>query len=248
MRAWYEQSFGSDYLIVYKHRDLQGAKEEVNRMIKWLDLPPRSEIFDLCCGMGRHSMALVDSGYKVTGLDLSKVLLDEARKLDAERKVTWIEGDMRNVPLNTSFDAVVNLFTSFGYFDTDIENMKVLNEMDRLLKPEGKFIIDFLNGALVREQLVPHSVRSIDGMTIEESRTIENQFVKKRIVIKEEALPERKYFEQVKLYSLDDFQGMLSETRLIMDHVYGNYLQSPYLENESPRLIIVGHKQKDLKS
>src|SRR5690606_41599411 len=82
MAEWYERSFGEDYLLVYKHRDVQGAKREVHTMISWLDLPVGAKVLDLCCGMGRHSMALVEAGYEVTGVDLSDVLLREARKND----------------------------------------------------------------------------------------------------------------------------------------------------------------------
>src|SRR5690606_21057041 len=116
---------------------------EVKRMIDWLGLPQGSTVLDLCCGMGRHSLALHEFGYRVTGIDLSEVLLEEAKKLDQTGKVTWIHGDMRYVPLEAQFDAEVNLFTSFGYFDQDDENGKVVREMDRLLAPAGKFIIDF---------------------------------------------------------------------------------------------------------
>jgi SAM-dependent methyltransferase len=243
MSAWYEKSFGSDYLIVYKHRDMMGAYEEVKRMIDWLQLPDHAEVFDLCCGMGRHSVALNDFGYRVTGMDLSTVLLTEARKLDDQGKVKWIEGDMRKVPLNQTFDAVVNLFTSFGYFESDEENSQVLQEMSRLLKPNGKFIIDFLNPDYVISNLVPSSERFTDGVKIEESRSIEDQYVRKRIVIKEDLQQDRHYLEQVKLYRLPEFEVMLKQTNLRVDHVFGDYNQSPYVEASSPRLILVGHKE-----
>ncbi|UUZ84364.1 methyltransferase domain-containing protein [Paenibacillus sp. P26] len=121
MSEWYKKSFGNDYLLVYKHRDLQGAYAEVRSMMEWLQPPEGAEVLDLCCGMGRHSMALNRFGFHVTGVDLSDVLLTEARRLDTEEEVRWVQGDMRQVPLNETFDAVVNLFTSFGYFDTDEE-------------------------------------------------------------------------------------------------------------------------------
>jgi ubiquinone/menaquinone biosynthesis C-methylase UbiE len=241
--AWYEQSFGEDYLIVYKHRDLQGAYEEVRRMMDWLQLEKGAEILDFCCGMGRHSMALTEFGYKVTGMDLSTVLLDEAKKLDGDRKVQWIRGDMRQIPLNHTFDAVMNLFTSFGYFESDEENERVLHEMDRVLKPGGKFIIDFLNSDYVTAHLVPSSERMTEGMKIQETRSIEDGFVRKRIVISEKGHPDRHYLEQVKLYRLQQFKEMLQGTNLNIDQLYGNYDKTSYHESTSPRLIIVGHKE-----
>lgn len=244
MAAWYEESFGQDYLLVYKHRDMQGAMAEVKRMVDWLHLPAGSRIFDLCCGMGRHSLALADEGYQVTGMDLSRVLLAEARKLDQEGRVRWLEGDMRQVPDEGPYDAVVNLFTSFGYFEGEAENAKVLREISRLLKPGGRFIIDYLNPEAVRRHLVPHSVRQDGDVTIDEKRKIEDGFVRKRIVLTEAGQPERSYMEQVKLYGLEDFQRLieLAGAELHIEEVYGRYDASVYDREESPRLILVGRK------
>ncbi|OXM86900.1 class I SAM-dependent methyltransferase [Paenibacillus rigui] len=247
MSAWYEKSFGDDYLLVYKHRDLEGAYDEVKRMIEWLRLPEGSEVLDLCCGMGRHSMALDDFGYKVTGVDLSDVLLSEARKLDRNNKVHWLQGDMREVPLHKPFDAVVNLFTSFGYFDADEENERVLSEIHRLLKPpaegEGKFIIDYMNPEYVREHLVPFSSRTEGRCTIEESRVIEDGCVRKTIVISGPDMETRTYLEQVKLYPLATFLDMLSRAGLEVAHIYGDYHASEYSKADSKRMIFVGHRK-----
>jgi SAM-dependent methyltransferase len=244
LAAWYEESFGQDYLLVYKHRDIQGAQAEVKRMVNWLDLNEGSRIFDLCCGMGRHSVALADEGYRVTGMDLSKVLLEEARRLDDSGRITWLEGDMRQVPASGPFDAVVNLFTSFGYFEEDAENAKVLAEISRILKPGGRFIIDFLNPDYVVNNLVPHSVRQDEGITIDETRTIEDGFVRKRIVLSEQDRPERGYLEQVKLYGLEDFRRLSEGTGLVIEQAYGHYDGSPYIAEISQRLIMTGRKEE----
>jgi SAM-dependent methyltransferase len=193
--------------------------------------------------MGRHSLALDEFGYQVTGVDLSDVLLAEAQRMDAGSRVRWLKGDMRNVPLQEKFDAVVNLFTSFGYFDEDEDNAKVLKEIDRLLRPEGKFIIDFLNPDYVASRLVPFSERTEDGMTIRESRSIEGGYVRKQIVISQPGEPERRYTEQVKLYRPEHFMSMMEETELVVDHLYGGYDAASYDEAESPRMILVGHKR-----
>jgi ubiquinone/menaquinone biosynthesis C-methylase UbiE len=243
LTAWYEQSFGEDYLVVYKHRDFQGAMNEVQKMMRWLDLQPGAEIFDLCCGMGRHSLTLAEYGFKVTGMDLSEVLLNEAHRMDTEGKVTWLRGDMRQIPLEQSFDAVVNLFTSFGYFTEEAENEKVIHEINRLLKINGKFIIDFLNPLYVADNLVPQSSRKEGKLEIAERRSIEEGYVRKRIIIREDGQKERSYLEQVRLYKLEDFKRMLLSAGLEIERVFGNYDGSPYDEHSSPRLIIVGAKR-----
>jgi SAM-dependent methyltransferase len=239
---WYEQSFGDDYLLVYKHRDLQGAYQEVKKMMEWLHLPNGAEVLDLCCGMGRHSLALADFGYRVTGVDLSEALLTEARRLDTDHRVEWLRGDMRDVPLERSFDAVVNLFTSFGYFNEDSENAKVFGQIERLLKPNGQFIVDFLNPDAVIRNLVPHSTRHDGDLKIDEARRIEDGFVRKQITLTEPGKPERIYHEQVKLYREAELTRMATEAGLIVEHVYGGYDGQALQPDSSPRIILVGKK------
>lgn len=225
---------------------MKGAYEEVRRMMEWLELPEGSEVLDLCCGMGRHSMALTGFGFKVTGVDLSEVLLGEARKLDKKGEVRWVHGDMRQVPLEGPFDAVVNLFTSFGYFDNDAEHERVLKEIWRLLRPGGRFIVDFLNPEYVRAHLVPHSVRTEDGLRIEETRRIENGYVCKTIRLVEENAQTsdeaRVYEERVKLIDLDTFLDLLCRAGLKVDAVYGGYDASPYESESAKRMIFVGRR------
>ncbi|MGF7030168.1 SAM-dependent methyltransferase [Paenibacillus mucilaginosus] len=241
---WYEKSFGRDYLLVYKHRDMQGAYEEVRRMMEWLELPEGSEVLDLCCGMGRHSKALHSFGFRVTGVDLSEVLLEEAVKGDPAGEVRWLRGDMRDVPLEGPFDAVVNLFTSFGYFDDEGDNMRVLREIHRLLAPGGRFIIDYLNPSYVEEHLVPASAREEEDIRIEEKRRIEDGFVKKTIVLRDlQGGEEREYREQVRLIPQERFLAMLQEACLEVDAVYGGYDAEPYREAGSKRMIFVGRRR-----
>jgi SAM-dependent methyltransferase len=242
MKAWYEESFGEDYLIVYKHRDMQGASSEVQQMVGWLELDKAAHICDLCCGMGRHALALAEGGFRVTGMDLSEILLEEARRHDKQGKVIWRQGDMRNIPLEESFDAVINVFTSFGYFDRDEENGAVLEGIGRILKDDGYFIIDYLNPGHVTRHLVLKSVRREGNLSIKEKRVIENGFVRKRITIMEPGRPNRSYIEQVKLYGLSDFRELMTGTGLTIERVYGNYDGSAYVEDKSPRLILVGKK------
>jgi ubiquinone/menaquinone biosynthesis C-methylase UbiE len=246
MAEWYEQSFGEDYLLVYKHRDFQGAKREVHKMISWLGLPIGAKILDLCCGMGRHAMALEEAGYEVTGVDLSEVLLREARRNDPDQRVTWMHADMRNLPLSGGFDAVVNLFTSFGYFDQDSEHIKVLKEVRRMLKPGGQFIIDFLNPEYTKAHLVSESERTYDGQLIKERRVIEDGYVKKRIKIIDQTgtvdkgTEPRHYLERIKLYSREDFTAMLEEAGLGLKEIYGSYDEDSFDPLASPRMIMVG--------
>ncbi|KKO54298.1 class I SAM-dependent methyltransferase [Paenibacillus sp. DMB20] len=244
MAEWYEKSFGEDYLLIYKHRDVQGAAHEVQQMVSWLSLSEGSSVLDLCCGMGRHSLALAEAGYRITGVDLSDVLLRKARECDKKNQVAWIASDMRHIPADDEhFDAVLNLFTSFGYFTKDEEHIKVLEEICRVLKPGGKFIIDFLNPAYVERHLVPESVRESEGQRIEEKRTIDNGYVKKAIAISDlDGGEPRHYQERVKLYTRDEFKMMIEEVGLRIDQIHGSYDGEAYEPESSPRMIFVGRR------
>ncbi|MCM3700430.1 class I SAM-dependent methyltransferase [Paenibacillus macerans] len=250
MSDWYERSFGEDYLLVYKHRDQRGARREVEKLIAWLNLPPGAKVLDLCCGMGRHSLAFAEAGYEVTGVDLSEVLLREAKRNDSNGSVQWMKADMRNLPLAGGFDAVVNLFTSFGYFHDDHEHVQVLREVARMLKPGGGFIIDYLNPAYTAAQLVARSERVDGDQFITERRVIEDGYVKKHITItKADSAGEgvdggrsREYMERIKLYSKADFAAMLQEAGLILEQVHGDYGEDAYDPETSPRMILAGNR------
>lgn len=245
MKPWYEQSFGSDYMLVYKHRNLENANKEVGKMIAWLQLAAGANVLDIGCGMGRHALALADIGYKVTGMDLSETLLEEAHRHDEDKLVKWVNGDMRELPFEAcSFDATVNLFTSFGYFKYEKDNVNVLHQIRRVLKPNGSFLIDFLNPDYLEQTLVPLSERFDEetGLLIQEERFITNGWVQKKISITDpkKKAGTRQYLEQVRLYKLDWFEQMLAASGLELDKLYGNYDGSLFDQTVSPRMIMTG--------
>lgn len=246
MSAWYERSFGSDYMIVYKHRNWEQAQQEVRTMAGWLELEHNDEVLDIGCGMGRHSLALAELGYRVTGIDLSEALLTEARKHNKDGLIdTLVQGDMRELPFEANrFHATVNLFTSFGYFEDERDNKRVLAEIRRVLREGGRFLIDYLNPSVVERTLVPHSERvdEASGFRIEESRSISEGWVVKQIRIADAADGgnARNYEERVRLYPLAWFRDALAEAGLRLDSVYGDYEGSGYDEHASGRMILTG--------
>ncbi len=144
---WYERWFGEDYLTVYDHRDTEEAERDVQAIKNVLDLKENELVLDLCCGNGRHDIPLVRMGCRVVGLDFSMPLLSVARsaRMPGTTYPLYIRADARNIPFrNGIFDIIVNLFTSFGYF-TDDENCEMLRSISRVLKPDGRFYIDYLN-------------------------------------------------------------------------------------------------------
>lgn len=245
MKPWYEQSFGSDYMLVYKHRNWENANKEVCKMIAWLKLPKGAQVLDIGCGMGRHAIALASFGYTVTGIDLSNILLEEAHRHDEDLLVNWVQGDMRELPFEGgSFDATVNLFTSFGYFSNEEDNVNVLRQIRSVLREGGSFLIDFLNPDYVEQNLVPRSERIDEGtgLLIQEVRSIKDGWVQKKITVSDPKTQEepRQYLERVRLYKLDWFDHHLAACGLALDQLYGNYDGSKYDPALSPRMIMAG--------
>src|SRR5256885_2833594 len=143
--SWYQQFFGEDYLRIYApFLPPEKSAQEVKEIIALLNLPSASRILDLCCGHGRHAIPLAQQGYRVCGLDLSELFLQQAER-EAESlglEISWVEGDMRELPFIEEFDAVINIFTSFGYFEDEDEDQQVLFQVQQALKPGGLFLLE----------------------------------------------------------------------------------------------------------
>ena len=114
-------------------------RHEVARLMDILGLPAGSRILDVPCGQGRHAHLLAEAGYRVEGLDYSEHLLTLARKRGTGPALHYTQGDMRKLPARWTgrFDAVLNLFTSFGFFTDPRDDARVITEFARVLKPGG---------------------------------------------------------------------------------------------------------------
>jgi SAM-dependent methyltransferase len=238
---WYIKSFQDDYLKIYSHRTDEAAKEEVNQITSLLNMETKKNVLDLCCGNGRHSRQLAKLGYQVTGIDLSTVLLQEAEQRNDAKAIRYLHRDVRDLPFKDEFDYILNLFTSFGYFEQIEENMKVFTSIHNSLKLDGKFLIDFLNPGYVKSTLVPYSERTVDDLLVIEKRRIEGKKVCKDIEI-HQGKEIRTYQEQVNLFEFEEMKSMIESSGLEVTQVYGDFKQQTYDELESPRMIIIGKK------
>jgi SAM-dependent methyltransferase len=139
----FEGVFDEDYLYFYEAMLSERTQEDVDTVVELLELPAGSEILDCPCGHGRIANALAERGFRVSGLDASELFLERARADAAERDVDveYVHGDMRDLPWSARFAAVVNWFTSFGYFSDD-ENKLVLRQFHDALEPGGRLVIE----------------------------------------------------------------------------------------------------------
>jgi SAM-dependent methyltransferase len=231
---WFEEWFGVDYLRIYQHRDETEAERMVDLIREHMRGSDVRAVLDLGCGAGRHSRALCERWWTV-GLDLSAALLRIARREMPD--APYVRADMRELPFDAkSFDLVVNLFTSFGYFEDDLENARVLLCVCSALRVGGAFVMDFLNAAQVRHDLVPYDERVENGITIEQTRAIspDDRFVEKTIRLRERG---KEYIERVRLLSACDLERMLESAGFDINMRVGDYLGRPWSES-SPRTII----------
>jgi len=157
---WYADWFNTPYYhLLYRNRDASEAKKFMDNLTQHLSLQSNETIMDLACGKGRHSLYLNSLGYEVTGVDLSKNSIDFAKKFENER----LKFDVHDMTQNYSeqFNAVFNLFTSFGYFENEEDNIKTIKAIKANLKDYGIGVIDFLNADYVLDNLVPTEIKKV---------------------------------------------------------------------------------------
>jgi SAM-dependent methyltransferase len=237
MTEWFEEWFGEEYLQLYPHRDFAEAEQAVALILGRVGFAPGWRVLDVACGGGRHARAFQAAGARCVGLDLSAALLRVAREVTT---APLVRADMRALPIRpASMDLTVNLFTSFGYFDHDAEHALALGEMVSTLRPQGWFVIDFLNARAVRRRLVPRETQRVNGTDVLVDRSVspDGRYVCKTI------RPEggRRYTERVRLFGAEEIEAMLAAAGVTVREHLGDYDASPLLPT-SPRTILIGQR------
>ena len=242
---WYERWFGQEYLLVYEHRDIREAGREIEAVRSLLNLTENDLVLYLCCGPGRHDSPLARMGCRVIGLDYSMELLKLAREgiQPGSPYPVYVRADARKIPFrDEAFDVVLNLFTSFGYF-SDEENRGFIRSIARLLKPGGRYYIDYLNPRRVKNNLAEESTRERDGITITEKRRIDpfSRRIEKTILLRLEDHVQM-FYESVRLYEKEEMLAILETAGLGVEPILGASSGEPF-GPESERMIFYGKKQ-----
>jgi len=223
MPEWFEEWFGEEYLHLYPHRDEADADRIVALLRRALPWREGWRVLDVACGAGRHLAALERAGAVPFGFDLSAALLRRARRVTGR---PLVRADMRGIPFRPrSMDLTVNLFTSFGYFAADEEHTDALGQMLATVRPEGWFVIDFLNAEHVRASLIPHELTSYGGIDVEIRREVtgDRRFVRKSIRVADG----RRFEERVRLLGADDLERMITAHGARLVERYGDYGGAP---------------------
>lgn len=248
---WFEEWFDSPlYEKLYANRDEKEAAKLVELLEQTLPIEKCSKILDLGCGRGRHSITLNKAGYNVTGIDLSRKAVKTAREKAKElnlQNIRFMVRDMRN-PLPETFDAIVNLFTTFGYFYSDDENARVFDSIQAMLEPGGIFVLDYLNAVKVRKSFVPSEKGNFQDLEYNVKRYIKDDAIYKEITFAGDRIGgEKEYAERVKLYELPWFKKEMGRRNLVIDEIYGNYEGNDFDPETSSRLLIISHLEKSQK-
>ncbi|MBM3332827.1 methyltransferase domain-containing protein [candidate division WOR-3 bacterium] len=229
---------------MFPQQRIDAAREQAGQLVARLGLKPGQAVLDLCCGPGRFSLELARRGYRVTGVDRTRSYLAEARRAARREKleVEFVQEDMRRFMRPRAFDAVINVFPSFGYFRRQSDDLRVCRNVHRSMQPGGRFLIETLGkeGLARRYQcrdwqevggeLVLHEVVPVDGWSALEQR---------RILVRKGRTYEFRLW--MRLYSAAELRGLLERAGFRSVRMYGGYDGSPY-DSEARRLVVVGRK------
>lgn len=241
MKNWYKSWFNTPfYHILYRDRDHLEAQRFIEKMVNFLEIPPKSKILDLACGKGRHSIYLNELGYDVIGLDLSEQSIASLKDKENDT-LHFVVGDKREPYKVDYFDVVLNLFTSFGYFHEDHENLKVIKSIKASLRKSGIGVIDFLNAKKTRSALPQEEIKTIEGIDFRIRKFEKDNSVVKEITFIDDG-KERHYAESVKLYTAEDLVKFIESEGMKVLNIFGDHDLNVLDEDHSDRAIVVFEK------
>ena len=236
--SWFASWFDSPYYhILYKDRDDNEAADFMDRLTQKLRLDPSSKILDLACGKGRHSRYLASLGYDVTGIDLSSKSITYAKKFEKENLHFEVH-DMCLPYKKAAFTSVFNLFTSFGYFENEQDNLQTIKAIKANLANNGVAVIDFLNVSYVAAHLVKQETKVVEGISFEIKREISSGYIQKHISFTANNT-HYQYTEKVRALTLEDFKSYFKDAGLELKQTFGDYHLNPFDAATSERLILI---------
>ncbi len=234
---WYASWFDTPYYhILYKNRDYAEAELFMKSLTHYLNLEPGDPILDLACGKGRHSIYLNSMGYHVTGADLSENSITHASQF-ANETLHFKVHDMRK-PFASKFEAVFNLFTSFGYFENEEDNLDTIKAIQSNLNTNGCAVLDFMNVDHVLANLIPEETKTIENIDFYIKRYLKNGYIHKEINFEAEGKA-FSFVEKVKALTLENFQNYFAQAGVHLLEIFGDYNLNTFHKDNSPRLILV---------
>ncbi|WP_395625367.1 class I SAM-dependent methyltransferase [Daejeonella sp.] len=243
-KKWFQNWFNSPYYhILYHRRNDEEAEFFIDNLCAFLKPKPEVKLLDIACGRGRHSVYLNKKGYDVTGIDLSNTNIKFAQQFEKESLQFYIH-DMRNSFYINYFDIAFNLFTSFGYFETEKDHLKALRAFNKSLKKTGILVLDYFNSEKIIRHLSHQEVIHVDGIDFHISKKVENGKIIKNIAF-EHKNKSFSFNEEVKAFKKNDFEAMFLKSGFEVLSHFGDYSLNPFDEEKSDRLIFICKKNND---
>ena len=246
MGAWFEdESFWSEmYPFMFPEERFRLAEEQIEKILTLAGYT-EGTVLDLCCGPGRHSLALAKRGIQVTAVDRSEFLLRRAQEEAAKSnlEIEFVSDDMRHFVRSKSFSLILNMFTSFGYFEDKEDDLKVLRNAYQSLEAGGSMLIDiFGKEPLAMKYQATHSTQVADGVLLIERNEICEDWTRCRnewVLVK--GATARRFNFQTRLYSGQEMKDMLRRAGFEEVAVFGDLDGNEYGVNAN-RLIAIGRK------
>jgi SAM-dependent methyltransferase len=236
-KQWYASWFDTPYYhILYKDRNYTEAQDFMDNLTNYLNIPEQGKILDLACGKGRHSVYLNSLGYNVTGADLSEQSIAYAEQFENDTLKFKVH-DMSK-PYPDTFDAVFNLFTSFGYFEDEKCNLETIKSIQAELNEFGFGVIDFMNTNYVIENLIPENIKTVEGIDFHQKRSVKDGYIIKDISFDADG-EHFEFQERVKAFTLKDFEGLFEKAGVHLLDVFGDYKLHKYHTQTSERMIMI---------
>jgi SAM-dependent methyltransferase len=234
-----------DYLFPPEKVDEEAA-EQVDQLLALLDPDPDARVLDVPCGVGRHAVELAERGLRVTGVDATKAYLDAARErvreVDMETNVELVEADMRKFRRSEAFDAVLNVYTSFGYFEDRGDDERTARNFYESLKPGGTLVMSLTSKEVLAGKFEKRTWGERDGTYVLEEHEVRDDWSwmeNRWIVVADGAV--REFTVSHRLYSAFELSDLLERVGFDEVTVYGDLDGSDFDEN-AEKLVVVAQK------
>jgi SAM-dependent methyltransferase len=240
--SWFESWFNSPYYnILYQKRDMHEAENFTDALLGYLNPAAGSRVVDIGCGEGRFSIQFANNGFDVIGIDLAENRIEIANENSNEHLQFFVH-DMRFPFYINYFDYAFNLFTSFGYFSSNRDNVLAAKSFAAGLKKGGTLVVDYLNKDAVLAQLIPEATIEREGIVFHVKKKYDGTHIIKDIRFTDSEGIAKHYTERVSAFSLSDFEMLFTNAGLTLTDTFGDYTLSPFDATKSPRLIMVFKK------
>lgn len=245
MTSWHEQDDFWETVPLFEQQRLEAAPQEMDALLPLLGIEPGATVLDLCCGVGRHSLELTRRGYRVTGVDRTAAFLRTARERAAAEAlpVEWVQADMREFVRPSAFDAAINLFTSFGYFENLDDDRRVADNLFRSLKPGGVLAIEMMGKEVLARIFLARDWQELDDGTLflqERVVKLDWTWIENRWILVKEG-QRLEYAVGHRLYDGAGLRALLLDAGFESVALHGDLDGAPY-DNRARRLVAVAHK------